>query len=104
MTTIMFKKKNDFNLKLDKYVLDELMNNDDFSQRVDQTYYSIILANIDKSNYILNFFSMQALDSDYFEYFYHNKNYTHAGEYQYDHNGIDFKWFNNECYGCKYFI
>ena len=102
MTTIMIKSKCQFNTNLDSYVLHELMNNNNFNQRVDQTYYSIIVSN----NWIYDarflFLSMQILDSDYFEFYYHNSNITHSNEYKCDLDNIDYKYFCGKLFPCLY--
>jgi len=91
MTTIMLYKNDEYSKNCDNYILNELINNYDFNIRVDQTYFSIIFIN----NFLTNdkcyvYLSMQVLDSDYFEYFYHGQNYTHSGEYKYDLSKFDY--------------
>ena len=104
MTTIMIQKNNEVNKMLNRYVLKELMMIDNFNVRVDQTYFSIIYANEFFPHVHTKFLSMQVLDSDYFEYYYHGKNYTHGGEYEYDKNIVDFKFYNGRKLPCKYFL
>lgn len=103
MTTIMYVKKSEETVNFFNKVLDELINNYDFSERVDQTYFSVILfkyfGHLKKS-----YLSMQVLDSSYFEYFYHGTNYTHSNEYKYDISNIDLKIINDETVICKYLI
>lgn len=102
MTTIMIQKNNTVNNELDEYVLNTLMNINNFNVRVDQTYFSIIFANLFWPKMKMHFLSMQVLDSDYFEYFYHNQNYTHSGEYKYDDTNIEFKYINDFRVPCLY--
>ena len=106
MTTFMIVKNNETNKQLDKYVLSELMNNFNFNQRIDQIYYSIIFVNkfFNNDNYQYIFYSMQILDSEYLEYFYHGENYTHSGEYKYFTDIPDYKYLNNTQYICNYMI
>ena len=103
MTTIMYIKKSEYTYKFFKHVLTELQNHFNFSERVDQTYFSVILFRY-YDHLIKSYLSMQVLDSPYFEYFYHGENYTHAGEYEYDISDIDFKMVNNKLEICKYLI
>ena len=104
MTTIMIQMNNDANKYVDRYILNELMNIDNFNVRVDQTYFSIIFGNEFVSSIPIKFLSMQVLESNYFEYYYHGKDYTHDGEYNYNKNIIDFGYYNNQKWPCKYFI
>ena len=103
MTTVMYIKKSKDTYKFFTSVLKELRYHFNFSERVDQTYFSIILFKY--YDYLVkSYFSMQVLDSPYFEYFYHGENYTHSGEYEYDTSEIDFKYANNKLEICKYLI
>lgn len=102
MTTIMIKTKCQFNINIDNYVLHELMNNNNFNQRVDQTYYSIIVSNNWRCDVSFLFLSMQILDSDYFEFYYHNSNITHSNEYKCDLDKIDYKYFCGKLFPCLY--
>lgn len=104
MTTIMIQLNNERNKYVDSYVLNELMNIDNFNVRVDQTYFSIIFANMFAQYIPIKFLSMQVLESEYLEYYYHNKNYTHDGEYKFDKDVIDFKYYAGNKWPCKYFI
>lgn len=104
MTTIMFQLNNDVNRHINNYVLNELMNIDNFNVRVDQTYFSIIFANNFCGNLETKYLSMQVLESDYFEYYYHGKNYTHNDEYNYNKNIVDFKYYCGRKTPCRYII
>lgn len=106
MTTIMIEENSGINKYINNYVLTELMNNYNFSMRVDQLYFSIIFINeffMKNDRMLINALSMQVLDSDYFEYYYHGKEYTHSGEYKYDKKKLDIKLINNQKLICNYF-
>ena len=80
MSTIIFVNKNENTIKLMNHVLNELMNNYDFSMRVDQIYLSVIFFKY-YFNLIRRYYSYQILNSKYFTYYYHNSNMTHEGDY-----------------------
>ena len=102
MTTIMLQKNNEINRLMDKFILDVLMKTDDFNVRVDQTYMSIIFGYIFLHKMRCRYLSIQVLESDYFEYFYHNKPYTHSGEYKYDRDVVEVKYFHDNKVPCMY--
>ena len=107
MTTFMIQLNSGINKWLNNYVLTELMNNFNFSTRIDQLYYSIIFINkVHNINYLYNIMplSMQIFNSDYLDYYYHNENRTHSGEYICEIDKPDMKLFNNFLYTCKFFI
>ena len=83
MSTIMFIKKSNKTIDLMHRVLNELMNNYDFSIRVDQLYLSVIFFKY-YYNLYREYFSYQILNSDYFSYYYHNSYQTHADDYKPD--------------------
>ena len=105
MTTVMIQKNSSINKYMNNYILNELMNNFNFSIRVDQCYFSIIFINDFFRKYtdiLIYYLSMQILDSDYFEYYYHGQNYTHHDEYKYDKSLLDIKVLGNNKVICKY--
>ena len=101
MSTVMYFEKNENTEKLCKMVLDTLMNNFDFSIRVDQVYLSVIVF---KYFYelIRTYFSLQILNSDYFEYYYHGSNQSHAGEYYVDRTKAEIRLAGGENVICRY--
>jgi hypothetical protein len=103
MSTVMFMKKNDRVLKFVNHVLKELMNNYDFSIRIDQLYLSVIFFKY-YYNLTREYFSYQILNSDYFAYYYHNSTITHIDDYKPDLTTEEIKEVYYQNIICKYLI
>ena len=101
MSTIMFIRKTELTINMMNFILNELMNNYNFSMRVDQLYFSIIF-----SQYFINiqryYFSYQILNSSYFNYYYHKQNITHKNDYITDLSKVEIRKFANNYVICKY--
>lgn len=101
MTTVMFIRKGDHTVNMMQHILDELMNNYNFSMRVDQLYFSILFYQY-YGGICRYFFSYQILNSAYFNYYYHNQNYTHIDDYDPDLSNVEIRKFVNDYTVCKY--
>ena len=101
MSTVMFIRKTDTTISLFNTVLNELMNNYDFSIRIDQLYLSVIFFRY-YPEIIREYYSYQILNSDYFSYHYHNSELTHEGDYDYDLSKLEIRnvYYKNSL--CKY--
>lgn len=101
MSTVMFMRKTEQMQNLCKTVLNTLMNNFDFSIRIDQLYLSVIFFKYFYDIY-RTYFSMQILDSDYFDYYYHGTSNTHANEYVVDKTKPEIREVYYQNVLCKY--
>lgn len=84
MVTCLIQRNNEINKQLSKEVLDTIINEMNFDVRVDQTYFTAIFLEkyCDKMN--TYFMCLQILYSKYFEFFYHNSNYSHLNEHEFN--------------------
>jgi hypothetical protein len=104
---IMIQKNNEYNRKLNEYVLHELMNNFDFNIRVDQLYFTVIFVNkYLNNNSIKRYISHQIMCSPYFDWYYHGSNFTHHDEIYNTVNlsKLDIKQLKNLYYICDYIL
>jgi len=104
MITILMQRNNEINRKLDKHVLNALMNEMNFDVRVDQMYFTAIFMEeyIDKMK--TYFMCLQVLYSKYFEFFYHNSWYSHKDEHEFDLNKKKYYIIKNKETPVEYFL
>ena len=99
----MFVKKTNETKYMMNFVLSELMNNYNFSVRVDQIYLSVIFFKY-FFNIYRTYYSYQILNSPYFSYYYHGLNVTHENDYKPNMTVPEVREVDYQKMICKYLI
>ncbi len=84
MITFFIQRNNEKNRQLNKEILDTIIHEMNFNVRVDQMYFTAIFMNKYYKEMKTYFMCLQVLYSKYFEFFYHNSNYSHKDEHKFN--------------------
>ena len=103
MITLMYVRNNEKMKSIMNHILMELMNNFDFSIRIDQLYFTVILFNYYR-NVVMRHYSYQILISKYFTYYYHNSDITHENDYKPNLCKNEIRQLYNQKVICKYLL
>ena len=101
MITLMYVRNDEKMKSFMNHVLNELINNFNFSTRIDQIYFSVILFKY-HNDIIRRYYSYQILNSQYFTYYYHNSDMTHENDYIPNLCKNEIRLINGNYVMCKY--